>query len=126
MQKWLTTKSCKPFLAKIFILDAKYIHWKKELRLKLFHSTFQCLKKYLESLLTHFVPLISFCTSWKHQKNFGCMFSGDIERDQWHEMCYRPSITWLETWQTGVKCFTWPFLLIICSWSFLFRGVFSC
>ena len=39
------------------------------------------------NILTHFMPLISFYTPWKHQKTYGClMFSGDIERDQWHEM----------------------------------------
>ena len=37
--------------------------------------------------LTHFVPLISFDTPWKHQKTSGfLMFSGGITRDQWHEM----------------------------------------
>ena len=33
--------------------------------------------------LTHFMPLISFYTPWKHQKNKGFqMFSGGIERDR--------------------------------------------
>ena len=37
--------------------------------------------------LTHFMPLISFDTPWKHQKIRGfMMFSGGIKRDQWHEM----------------------------------------
>ena len=37
--------------------------------------------------LTHFIPLISFDTPWKHQKTRGFrMFSGAIKRDQWHEM----------------------------------------
>ena len=37
--------------------------------------------------LTHFMPLISFHTPWKHQKTRGfLMFSGGIKRDQWHEM----------------------------------------
>ena len=32
--------------------------------------------------VTHFMPLISFYTPWKHQKTSGfLMFSGDIERD---------------------------------------------
>ena len=36
---------------------------------------------------THLMPLGSFFTSWKHQKTRGfLMFSGDTERDQWHEM----------------------------------------
>ena len=36
--------------------------------------------------LTHFLPLVYFYTPWKHQKTF-CflMFSGGIERDQWHK-----------------------------------------
>ena len=39
--------------------------------------------------LTHFMPLVSFYTAWKHQKTSGfLMFSGGIERDQWHEMGY--------------------------------------
>ena len=38
-------------------------------------------------LLTHFMPLVSFCIPWKHQKTSGfLMFSGGIERYQWHEM----------------------------------------
>ena len=37
--------------------------------------------------LTHFMPLISFDTPWKHQKTRGfLMFSVGIKRDQWHEM----------------------------------------
>ena len=33
------------------------------------------------------MPLVSFDTLRKHQKTFGfLMFSGGIERDQWHEM----------------------------------------
>ena len=37
--------------------------------------------------LTHFMPLISSDTPRKHQKTRGfLMFSGDIKRDQWHEM----------------------------------------
>ena len=37
--------------------------------------------------LIHFMPLVSFYTPKKHQKTRGCMmFSGDTERDQWHEM----------------------------------------
>ena len=37
--------------------------------------------------LTHFMPLISFDTPRKHQKTRGfLLFSGVIERDQWHEM----------------------------------------
>ena len=39
------------------------------------------------SVLTRFMPLISFYTPRKHQKTRGfLMFSGGIERDQWHEM----------------------------------------
>ena len=37
--------------------------------------------------LTHFMPLVSFYTFWKHQKTKGFLvFSGGIEREQWHEM----------------------------------------
>ena len=37
--------------------------------------------------LTHFMPSMSFYSSWKTQKSSGfLMFSGAIERDQWHEM----------------------------------------
>ena len=40
-----------------------------------------------EFLLTRFVPLLSFETPWKKQKTFGFLvFSGGMERDQWHEM----------------------------------------
>ena len=42
--------------------------------------------------LTHIMPLVSFDTPWKHQKTFGFLFSGGIERDQWHEMGYRKSV----------------------------------
>ena len=63
----------------------------------------------LLELLTHFMPLVSFYTSWKHQKTLRYRKRpgiwkgespfqilerdrgyrkrpGDIERDQWHEM----------------------------------------
>ena len=37
--------------------------------------------------LTHFMPLAFFYTPWKHQKTSGFLiFSGGIERDQWHEL----------------------------------------
>ena len=40
-----------------------------------------------KTLLTHFMPLISFDTPWKYQKTKGfMMFSGGIKRDPWHEM----------------------------------------
>ena len=36
--------------------------------------------------LTHFLPLVSFYTPWKHHKTRGfLMFTGGIERDQWYE-----------------------------------------
>ena len=39
--------------------------------------------------LNHFMALISFDTSWKHQKNRNfLMLSGGIKRHQWHEMGY--------------------------------------
>ena len=42
---------------------------------------------YLIVFLTHFMPLISFDTPWKHQKTRGfLMFSGGLKRVQWHEM----------------------------------------
>ena len=37
--------------------------------------------------LIHFMPLVSFYTPSKHQKTYGfLMFSGGVERDQWHEL----------------------------------------
>ena len=37
--------------------------------------------------LTHFMPLVFLYTPWKHQKTSAfLMFSGGIERDQWHEI----------------------------------------
>ena len=42
---------------------------------------------HLRPLLTHFVPLVSFDTPWKHQKaKCFLMFSGGIEIDQCYEM----------------------------------------
>ena len=39
----------------------------------------------LTTHLTHFMPLISFDTPWKHQNTSGFLiFSGGIKRDQWH------------------------------------------
>ena len=32
------------------------------------------------------MPLVSLNTLWKHEKTKGFLFSGGIERDQWHEM----------------------------------------
>ena len=41
----------------------------------------------INSVLAHFMPRVSFDTTWKHLKPFGFqIFSGGIERDQWHEM----------------------------------------
>ena len=38
------------------------------------------------SLLTHFMPLVSFYTPRKQKIRGFLMFSRVIERDQWHEM----------------------------------------
>ena len=39
------------------------------------------------SHLSHLMPLISFYITWKHKKTFSFLvFSGGIEKDQWHEM----------------------------------------
>ena len=39
------------------------------------------------TILTRFMPLVSFYIPWKHQKTRGFpMFSGDRERDQWYKM----------------------------------------
>ena len=39
--------------------------------------------------LTHFMPVLSFYTPWKHQETFGfLMFSGGVESDQWHDMVW--------------------------------------
>ena len=44
-------------------------------------------RELLPTLLTHFMPLTSFDTPWKHQKTRGVlMFSEGIKSDQWHEM----------------------------------------
>ena len=44
----------------------------------------------IPSLITHFMPLISFDTPWKNQKTSGLlMFSDGIKRDQGHEMGQR-------------------------------------
>ena len=38
-------------------------------------------------LLIHFIVLVSFYAPWKHQQSSGFLiFSGGIERDQWHEI----------------------------------------
>ena len=39
------------------------------------------------TILTHFIPLVSFYTTGKHEKTYwkGTV-SGGIERDQWNEM----------------------------------------
>ena len=38
-------------------------------------------------ILTYFMPLVSFYTSWKRQETSGfLMFLGGIEIDQWYEM----------------------------------------
>ena len=48
------------------------------------HWVFACLKL---AHLNHFMPLISFCTTWNHQKTRDfLMFLGGKERDQWHEI----------------------------------------
>ena len=44
-------------------------------------------KRSIDIYLKHFMPLLSFYTHWKHQKTSGFLiFSGGIERYQWHEM----------------------------------------
>ena len=41
-----------------------------------------------DHLLTHVIPLVSFYTPWKDQKNSDfLMFSGVMEREKWHETC---------------------------------------
>ena len=40
------------------------------------------------TFLTHYMPLVSFYIPWRQQESSGFfMFSGCIERNQWHEMC---------------------------------------
>ena len=54
--------------------------------------------------LTHFVPLISFDTPWKHQKTRSfLMFSGGIKRDQWHEIGWKKNVF-------GVLCIIYHFV----------------
>ena len=36
--------------------------------------------------LTHFMPVVSYDTPRKQKTSGFLMFSGSIERDQWHEM----------------------------------------
>ena len=36
--------------------------------------------------LTHFMPMVSFDTPRKYKKTFGFLFSGGVDRGQWHEM----------------------------------------
>ena len=44
-------------------------------------------REFVSYSLIHFMPLVSFYTSWKHRKTYGfLMFFGGIERDQWHKM----------------------------------------
>ena len=43
--------------------------------------------------LTHFKPLVSFKTTWKHQKAKSCLiFSGCIGRDQWDQSKCRMNV----------------------------------
>ena len=42
------------------------------------------------SLLTHFMPLVSLYTPWKHQKTSGFLiFLGGIEREHWQHISYQ-------------------------------------
>ena len=55
--------------------------------ISLFRVAIQTLKYGQKVLLTHFMPLVSFDTPWKHQQARGFpMFSGGIERHQLYEM----------------------------------------
>ena len=55
--------------------------------ISLFRVAIQTLKYGQKVLLTHFMPLVSFDTPWKHQQARGfLMFSGGIERHQMYEM----------------------------------------
>ena len=45
--------------------------------------------------LTHFMPLVSYYMPWKHEKTFGFfMFSGGVERNQWHEIGWKCYFFW--------------------------------
>ena len=84
-------------------------------------------------LLTHFILLVSFYTSWKHQKTFSfLMFSRGIERDQWHEMVNREMWRYLCSELFVEKIWIWlrtNIVYIFLSSKFLedliFRWVFS-
>ena len=39
-----------------------------------------------QNAITRFIPLTSFNTHWKQQKTSGLLFSGNIEKVQWHEL----------------------------------------
>ena len=54
----------------------------------------QFLVQYMDFFLTHFIPLVSFYTPWKHQKTSGFLFSGGIERAQWQKIIWIISVQW--------------------------------
>ena len=72
----------------------EYLRWSILLRTLCNYSIFRrpiysnhSLIEFVSYSLIHFMPLVSFYTSWKHQKISGfLMFLGGIERDHWHEM----------------------------------------
>lgn len=47
----------------------------------------------IAAYLAYFVTLVSFFTTRKYQKTSGFLIvSGDVERDQWHEMSEPPTL----------------------------------
>ena len=52
----------------------------------MYYSALQYLKIMLKAGLTHFMQMVSFFSSWKHQKTPGFpKFLEGMERDQCHE-----------------------------------------
>ena len=70
------------FLVHIFP-HSDLIYTKKTTSTDTFTQWLWCIvSAYFKCFLTHFIPLISFCTPWKHQKTSGFLIlSGCIERD---------------------------------------------
>ena len=78
--KWKTAKNYQYRILNIIIISSEW---------KLIYSDLLMIRVTVVNVLPldHSMSLASFYTPWKHQKTSGfLMFSGGIERDQWHEM----------------------------------------
>ena len=93
---WSLSKKCHPDFLTLHNIKQDLIKVKlqrKQTKFLVYYSTniyylyFGDSQAMNSFLLTYFMPLVSFYTPWKHQKTSGfLMFSGGIERDQWHEI----------------------------------------